>query len=114
MSVVNFKGIKAGDRVRLIYDITVDEVPRPEAVYSRGVGNIYLGYPEDGELVSVAKIAPPLPTEDGWYEGEKTPLAEGFNPYHLKDGEWRCLGDAVPEGYVRTLGRLHRLGRVDD
>lgn len=109
--MTDFSGIKAGDRVRLVYEVTVDEVhPRGlHSLYSEKNANVY--YAEEDELVSVEKIAPPLPTEDGWYESEKFPLSLGYEPYRLCKGKWSNGGVLLSR--PENDGPFHRLGRVD-
>lgn len=58
----------------------------------------------------------PLPTEDGWYESEQYPIADGrYFPYRLREGRWMmdATGTPLSEEYMINRMPLHRLGRID-
>lgn len=103
--MTDFSGIKAGDRVRLVYEFEVNQH------WDDVVSDADYGEFGTGSLVSVEKIAPPLPTEDGCYESEKFPLSLGYEPYRLCKGKWSNGG--VPLSRPEDDGPFHRLGRVD-
>lgn len=109
--MTDFSGVKKGDRVRLVYEVDVYSVVGGDFLDTHNGVEFY-----GTDLVSVEKIAPPLPTEDGWYEAERHPLSAGCVPYELRDGGWYGAGEdtRLAEEYVsKFLAPLYRLGRVD-
>lgn len=63
--------------------------------------------------ITLIKPAPaPLPTEDGVYESEGYPIAEGFTAYELREGVWSYNGFSRPLDAMAQVAPLHRLERT--
>lgn len=107
-------GYKTGDSVKIVIEGVVGQTSTDNPglwLYVEVDGKpVYI---EPAGVVEVEVLAPPLPTEDGWYESASFPISSGYYfPYRLLKGRWSQAGTPSEERDAATMKTLMPLRRL--